>query len=328
MENSSTINYHQTRDFSKKMTVTFEFVRENFKPLVKSILMIAGPPVVVASVMLGSFFSDLIGASFTAAKNPEIIQNMVMSVGFWAQIALMVLFGILSTVLTIATINNYMLLYEEQRTNKVEVSQVWDRVQKTFWMYLGTGFLLGTLLIVALMVLAIFMGLLAAVSEWLIAFGAIAVMVGFYYLIVCLTFVFIIRAYERIGFMDATVRSFKLIQGKWWSTFGLTMVLYLIVGTISSVFFIPWYVVTLISMMHSVETGGIETPGMGYNIMTTIFFGLYYLARTVLYALPGIGIAFQYFNLVEMKESRGLMNQIENFGQPPSTPSSGPEEHY
>jgi hypothetical protein len=47
----------------------------------------------------------------------------------------------------------------------------------------------------------------------------------------------------------------------------------------------------------------------------------------LLYALPNIGIAFQYFNLVELKEARGLMNQIENLGQAP-TDTHRPEEHF
>ena len=62
MENLNVIEFHHTRDFSKKMNVTFEFIRQNFKALGKSILFIAGPPVLVASMMIGSF----IGEFFTA----------------------------------------------------------------------------------------------------------------------------------------------------------------------------------------------------------------------------------------------------------------------
>ena len=63
------------------------------------------------------------------------------------------------------------------------------------------------------------------------------------------------------------------------------------------------------------------------KIWTMVFFTLYYMAQMLLYALPNIGIAFQYFNLVELKEARGLMNQIENLGQT-NSPNNRPEEHY
>ena len=51
------------------------------------------------------------------------------------------------------------------------------------------------------------------------------------------------------------------------------------------------------------------------------------MAQLLMYALPNVGIAFQYFNLVELKEAKGLMGQIENLGQ--STASENrPEEHF
>ena len=114
MENSALINYHETRDFSRKMSVTFEFVRQNFKSLGKSILFIAGPPVLLASLIMGSFYDGLFSASFSFQRgaNPEIFQNLFMTGSFWLQLLLMMIFMLTSTVATIATINNYLLLYE------------------------------------------------------------------------------------------------------------------------------------------------------------------------------------------------------------------------
>jgi hypothetical protein len=328
MDASATINFHQTRDFSRKMSVTFEFVRENFRSLGKSILVIAGPPVLVASVMMGSFVGDFFGASMSAAANPEAFQNLVTSVNFWLQIGLAILFMLLSSVLTIATINNYMLLYDQLRTRQIEVEAVWHKVRDTFWMYLGTGFLLTVMIVAAYIVMVIVIALLAAASPFLIFFGVVGVICALFYLIVGCSLVFIIRGYERVGFFEAITRSFKLIQGKWWSTFGLIMVLYLIVGTVSYIFIIPWYVFTLVSTLHDVESGVVTQPGTGYQIMTIVFFTLYYLVQMILYALPNVGVAFQYFNLVERKEARGLMSQIENFGQSTQTTTQAPDEHY
>jgi hypothetical protein len=42
MENFNAIEYHHTRDFSRKMNATFEFIRQNFKSLGKSILLLPG----------------------------------------------------------------------------------------------------------------------------------------------------------------------------------------------------------------------------------------------------------------------------------------------
>ncbi len=61
MENFNAIEYHHTRDFSRKMNATFEFIRQNFKSLGKSILVIAGPPVLVASLIIATFIERVFG---------------------------------------------------------------------------------------------------------------------------------------------------------------------------------------------------------------------------------------------------------------------------
>ncbi|HEY5824667.1 MAG TPA: hypothetical protein VIT44_09890, partial [Cyclobacteriaceae bacterium] len=69
-----------------------------------------------------------------------------------------------------------------------------------------------------------------------------------------------------------------------------------------------------------------EVTSSSGQIWITIFFAFYYLLQMLLNTLPNIGIAFQYFNLVELKEAKGLMNEIENFGKPQDT--TRPEETF
>ncbi len=328
MENSALINYHKTRDFSQKMSVTFEFIRQNFKSLAKSILFIAGPPVLLASLLMGSFFQDFFSASMSiGAGNTNAFQNLVLTPSFWFQILLMVVFLLTSTVATISTINNYILLYEEKQTHQIETGEVWDRVRKTFFMYLGTAVLFTILGVAVYLLMIIPVALLGAISPALVILGVMAFIVGIVYLIFSTSLVFIVRAYERAGFFEAIGRSFKLVQGKWWSTFGLIFVLYLIAVVVSYVFMIPWYIITVVTSLHNTGVEGFQAPGKGMATLSLVLFTLYYLTQMILYTLPNVGIAFQYFNLVERKEARGLMNQIESIGQaPPSTAAA--DKHY
>ncbi|HEX6223129.1 MAG TPA: hypothetical protein VFZ52_01885, partial [Chryseolinea sp.] len=161
MENFNFIDFHRTRDFSRKLNATFEFVKQNFKGLGKSILFIAGPPVLGASLIIGSFMSEFMNFSMTG--NPaEEMEVYFTSVSFWLQILLMMVFLTISGVMNIATVNNYLLLYEKKRTNQIEVSEVWERVRATFWMYFNTLFLFMILLLGAVIVLMIPVGLFTA----------------------------------------------------------------------------------------------------------------------------------------------------------------------
>lgn len=328
MERFNFIEYHHTRDFSRKINATFEFVRQNIKSLSKSILFIAGPPVLGGSLLMGSFFSDMMMLSqAVGGGEANAMAEQFTSVSFWLQMLLMFVLLIVSTVATIATINNYILLYEEKQSNQIEVQEVWIRVRQTFWMYFGTMFLFGFLAMVVYVILLIPMVLLASISPFLIFIGVLGLMCVVVYLAVSVSLTFFVRAYERAGFFDALGRSFSLVKGKWWSTFGLTMVLSMIVSITSYIFLIPWYVIFFINMMHSVETTTPFEMSPTLSVISLIFFTLYYLAHMFLYALPNVGIAFQYFNLVEMKESRGLIKSIETIGQDIPAPEAN-DEHY
>lgn len=333
MENFKAIEFHQARDFSRKMNATFEFIRQNFKSLGKSILFIAGPPVLIASLIIGSFMGEFMSFTQGIANNPgqseqmDVLQNYFMSVSFWLQLLLMVVFLTVSSVMNIATINNYILLYGEKKSNAIEVAEVWERVRSTFWMYFGTMFFFMLLAIAAFIVLLIPVGILMAISPVLIVFGVIILYCGIIYLAISVSLTFFIRAYEGNGFFEAIFRSFKLVRDKWWSTFGLIVVLYLIMMISSYIFSIPWYVVGLTSALHTTSVDTFQEPSSTWQTMMIIFFAMYYLAQMILAALPNIGIAFQYFNLVELKEAKGLMNQIESLGQSPP-PSAIQDEHF
>ncbi len=323
------IEFHKARDFSQKINDTFEFLKQNFVPLTKSVLFIAGPPVLMGSLMMGSFISDFLNFSQDSFTNPgssEMAEKYFLSLNFWLQIVLAMLFLIISGVASLSSINNYILLYGEKKSNQIEVGEVWARVKETFWMYLGTMIFFGLLLVVAYIIMLVPIVILSAVSPILVFFGVMGVIAGIFYLLFGASLTFFIRAYEKTGFFEALKRSFYLVRGKWWSTFGLIIILSLIVSTMSYLLIMPWYIATIISSLHDVSTNTFQEPSFNWRLLTIVSFTLYYLAQMVLYSIPNVGIAFQYFNLVELKEAKGLIDEIQTLGNAPD-PTSREEEY-
>ncbi len=328
MEEFKAIEFQRARDFSRKLNATFEFIRQNFKPLGKSILLIAGPPVLVGSVMAGSFMGEFFNFGRLAQSNPDAISEYFLSVSFWVQLLLMFVFLTVSFVVAIATINCYLLIYDNRKTNQIEVSEVWGRVRNVFWSYLGTSMLFFILFIIAYVILLIPVFILADISGVFVFFGILFIIGGIVFLVFSSSLTYFIQSYEKKNFVEAVLRSFRLVNnGKWWSTFGLITILYLIMMTVSYVFIIPYYVVLFANTLHSASAGTEPELSSSFKIWTMVFFTLYYMAQMLMYALPNVGIAFQYFNLVELKEAKGLMNQIENLGQP-TAQNNRPEEHF
>ncbi len=185
MEEFKAIEFQRTRDFSNKMNATFEFIRQNFKSLGKSILYIAGPAVLVGSLLIGSFMGEFLTLSQSMQNysgNPEAFNDYFLSANFWLQLILMFVFLFISFIVTIATINNYLIIYDERKTNKIDVQEVWDRVRNTFWTYLGSALLFFLLLLIAYVILLIPIFVLSAISGFLIFFGVVFFIGGLFLL--------------------------------------------------------------------------------------------------------------------------------------------------
>ena len=157
---------------------------------------------------------------------------------------------------------------------KLKCQKFGSAVRATFWMYFSTMFLFMILVIAAYIVLLIPIGILAAISPVLIFFGMLFLMCGIIYFFFGAALVFIIRAYEKKGFFEAVFRSFKLVKDKWWSTFGLIIVLYLIVGVSSYIFLIPWYAITVVSALHNTSVDTFQEPSMAMQSVTIVLFTL------------------------------------------------------
>lgn len=312
------IEFQRKRDFGDKLNATFSFVGQNFKSLIRSVLYIGGPPTLIASLLIGSFYADFMGLSLR--RDPESASAYFSSPGFWMEIVFGLIFLIVGAVLLLSTTYNYIILYREKRSNQIEVHEVWDRVRQTLGMYVVTIALFALVAIVAYVLLLVPVFVLGAISPFLVFFGVLFLIIAIFYVYVSSSLVFVIRAMEKRSFFSSIARSFTLTRGKWWSTFGNIFVLSLMVSIFSMVFFIPGYVIMVAQALHDINPESFSSSGGGMGGLMTALMTLYYLSQFILSVLPAIGLAFQYYNLVELKEARGLMGEIETLGKPPETP--------
>jgi hypothetical protein len=181
------------------------------------------------------------------------------------------------------------MLYIEKGPN-FEVKEVWQGVKKSFGRILGSLFL-GYIVIFIGCFLLVIPGIYAILPVLLLP-------------------VIIVR--EKLGFFSALGRAFKLISGKWWSTFGLLFVCTIILVLISYLFAIPFYLISGAKMFTTISSD--TSPSTTSEILGIVASTVYNLVALTLYTLPLTALAFQYFNLVERKESAGLMEKINTVG--------------
>ncbi len=316
MEDSSPLEFYEVRNFNQKMNATYGFIREHFKPFAKSLLLLAGTPAIIGSILMMDTFSKL--SNPTGNNVPIGIAGMYQQWNI-IEILAMVLFMMLAGVFTVATTYSYLLVYKEKKSTAIEVSDVWQQVRKIFWINFGTmiGYIITA--IISLLVLALPLGLIIGVLTFLGPFVAAIAVIAFYvaifFVTINLSLIFIIRSHERIGFFASLSRLFRLNEGNWWSTFGIGGINIYIQLVFSMLFFIPWYIIYFLKMMHYTVVDPIEKQSVLMSIISNVSLALYSLSGTLLYAVPLVALAFQYFNLLEQKEARGLRSKIETFGE-------------
>ncbi len=287
----SKIKLYKTRDFGAKINSTIEYIRYNFLPLVKLVLLVAVPIGLLISIVFKNLFGTI--ASFSA--NPEM--NEAEALGRMSSLGgnylLLMLFGMLTYAFLMATVYTYLKM-RDSLEKPPDVMDVFRRALPR---------VPGLLLLMVLVVIVSFAGLLVFVLPGI-------------YLAIALSIAFPIFLFEDVGVGTAFSKAFKLIRGKWWSTFGLLIVTSLMAGVLSYVFAIPMYAV-MFGKMFSAASEANPDPAQMMEVFSswymTISMSVMMIGSYLTYLVPMIALGFQYFNLSERKEGTGIKAEIADF---------------
>ncbi len=287
---SQKIKLYKRRDFSQKISITIDYIRENFAGLIKAMLIIIIPFGLLYALVMSSFF----GAFGEMVQNPN--QNPVMSTGAFAGIGMSYLVMIISMLVAYALIIASIYTYIKEK-DQGNVYQPVELIKRSAGKVPG---------IIGLLILT---GLVSLIGMLLFILPGI-------YLAVALSIAIPVYVFEGVSVGAAFTKSFKLINGKWWSTFGLLFITGLIAGVISYIFAIPMYIL-MFGEMFANQEALVSNPESVYEIFTSWYsslsMALVMVGSFCTYMIPMIALSFQYFNLSERKEGTGLKQQIQDF---------------
>jgi hypothetical protein len=112
---------------------------------------------------------------------------------------------------------------------------------------------------------------------------------------------------ENTNFQYAFNRSFKLLKNQWWATAGAMFIIWVIAYACMTFASVPALVLT---------KAGTFFPGFeGWSVIMIIIGTIILNLSYVFMVIPIIGVSLCYFNLVEVQESTGLMDRINQFGE-------------
>ncbi len=282
------IELYKQRQFGDKLNATFNFLRQEARPYFKAQMLISGPVAILCSILYGFFFVGWL-AEINNAGQP----GFMFSLSYFLNMLGTLIFSYI-LIIVVALVNYiYMRLYHEKGNESPTVSEVFEMVKQKLPGAIGLMIVMG----------------------FLIMIGFIALVIPGIYFMVVGTLTIPILVNDDTSVFDTISRAFKLINDKWWSTFGLLIITGIIASLISMVISLPASVLFGAEAILSIQSGNLNSSTMFSPWVMAISSLLSYVGSIVGNTITQSAVGFQYYNLVEMKESRGLMEKIDGVGR-------------
>ena len=301
-------DFRKEREFGQKISAAFDFIRVHWRPLGR-VLLYTVLPAALLNGLLNSALQLTVLRQLTAPTTNRLeraqsqlanLSEMTNSPLYWLNLLLSIAF----ISLLVLSVYGYVLgclrgaaarlSSSSDATDSlppaggVGVAEVWAVIRRefvsTYFSIFGIYFLIGV--------------------------GFVFLVLPGIYLSIMLSLFFIVKLVEGTGFRDTVSRCRQLIRGKWWSTFGLILVMGLLV----------WGLFILVGIVTTLLGGGAALLGRGgaalqspvfVIVVNTLSTGVALLFYPPLLLV----LAFQYFNLVERQEGVGLRGLVSQLGQ-------------
>ncbi|UJH92020.1 hypothetical protein LZ575_05245 [Antarcticibacterium sp. 1MA-6-2] len=283
MQKTNYIQFKKQRELGDILTVTFKFIRENYKALFRNILKVTGPFFLIMVAALGYYTWSVAGSPFEALSNG--FGNFIISFSVLA-FALLLFYSALY-----GTVFHYIKSYVENDGAVVDEA-VKQGVQEDFLKLLLLFFLTG-ILILAGLVLFVIPGI---------------------YVMVPLSLAAAILVFKRYSVTDAISYSFDLVKNHWWMTFLTLLVIMMLVYIIGLVFQIPLIIYMIVKTFTMVQEGSVADPSAFTDWPFLVLNVISSVIQYLLSVISVIAIGFIYFNLNEHKNLTGTFETIENLG--------------
>jgi len=295
---SDKLEFRKLREFGEIINDMFQFIKQNFKPLMKTYIYLCGFFVLagmLASIMYQLQLSEL-GLGYrgiSANSNPISRLSQLFTLNYF----LVIVFSVLNyTAITVSTLS-FIALYVQKGNQAPSVDEVWAYFKYYFLRVFGSSIAISIFLVLCLL----FCGL------------------PFFYVFPAMSLFYSVMVLENGSFEYSFSRSFKLLKDQWWVTAGAILVIWIITYACMSMASIPAIILTMVSAFTK-ASAGLNTLA----IVTASF--IQYICQ-VFMILPVIGVSLCYFNLTERLENTGLLERINQLGKSETDLNSTPEDY-
>jgi len=297
------IKLYRTRTFSEKMSDTFDFVRENWRTLLKFMIYLMLPLALVQTFAMNNFMTAHM--SFSNAIDSANLETMMP---WLSSMSVTMLFYFIAMILVNALTYTMMQLYE-QRQERLQGITYAD-LQPSFMGMCGRQIVLLVTGFILMLMFALVIFLLTVVNPILSFVGAVVV----FLLLPLFMLVYPVYLFEKIGVISAYAKSIRLGWKTWAGVVAVVIVLYIMIAIIQSVVSTPWYLmVTLKSIFATQSSEPSFMSSFAYTAIQYVLGVVSNFCGNCLMTLLIIGLAYQYGHACDKVDGVTVDRDIENF---------------
>lgn len=318
------IEFRKERDFSLVLGDAIKFVRQNFKSLFGSIILIIGPFILMTGVAYG-YMQSVMMTQRTMMMSPRGgFGSMASMFGstftgtYFLAIGVLIVCGLLVNVLLNSVVYNYMGLYNEKPFGeKITVSEVGARVWGNFGRMLGsmlvfsllTGVIIGLFALIIVGIVSV-IGIGGGILIGLMIFLGFLVIIPVVVYVVPAAFYVVVR--DDYFIFSALGKVKKYLSGYFWWTWLIMVVALIALGILQMLFNLPATIVvfsqTFTRMQHLGDTAMAETsPSILLIVFYTIGMFLTSCSSSILHLI----CAFNFLGHEEKHEGTGLLSRMD-----------------
>ncbi|MBL0126738.1 MAG: hypothetical protein IPP83_04605 [Flavobacteriales bacterium] len=295
MQNAEPVQLRQVRDFGQLISTTFTFLKQNWKPLSRAILVVGLPAGVIGGFLAGGSIANLQQFQVNPGGDPTEVFGLIASSMLGIIPGLLIL--MIGWIFVVAIVHEYIRAYHLGEHHMLTTSDLAKRGFSQMGSYFGASFLVGLLSMVGL-VLCILPGI---------------------YAYTVLSLALVSHAIERTGGAGALGRSNQLVSGDFWPTLGLVIVIGMINAILNYIVQLPFMITGLVvginTGLDALETG--ENTGLPgwFSLFSSISTAVQWCVQMLTYPIVAVCMALKYFSRVEETEGQGLQEKIAGFEQ-------------
>jgi hypothetical protein len=302
MEEKTLIRLYQRRTFSEKFSATIDFVRENWKPILKYFTYFMLPFAIIQGVV----FEGMMNAMPNDNTNSDLSQ--LLGSLFFAKYGAYMLIYVIVSLIVGSMVFSMIQLYatREGRLQNLQIGELWNSMKQNLWRLLFAEVIMFVIFVAYTLVIVV----TAVVSLYTL----ILTIPAFFVMMVPLVFLLPVSVFDKASLSTLVVRTFKFGFITWGGTFGFIFVISLVANIISGIATTPWYVIYLFQyMMPMIHHSQSLSPSVGMEICSYLSGIFMAYGNSLSSVLVLIGVAFQYGHATEVCENVTIDSEIDKF---------------